>query len=182
MRARLRTFGAALAALLLAGCATPTTGTDGFVTGDGSITVIAPDERQAAPVIVGETLDGAQWSSDSVGDKVIVYNVWGSWCVPCRAENHHVVKAYEKFRDKNFTVLGVSLERPGDRQAWVNAIIKDKLTWTHVAALTKEEGEMIRNLYTIQSIPMNFLIDPQGKIVAVYLRGEALMKKLEELL
>ena len=79
-------------------------------------------------------------------------------------------------------MISVSLEKPGDRNAWVAAIIKDKLTWTQVAALTSEEGDTMRKLYGIQSIPMNFLIDPQGKIVAVHLRGEALLKKLEEIL
>ena len=81
-----------------------------------------------------------------------------------------------------FTVLSVSLEKPGDRKAWVSAIIKDKLTWPQVATLTPEENSAVTKLYGIHEIPMNFLIDPQGRIVAVHLRGEALLKKLQEIL
>jgi peroxiredoxin len=114
--------------------------------------------------------------------KYVLLDFWASWCIPCRAENKTVIKAYERFKDNNFTVLSVSLEKPGDRQAWVAAILKDGLTWTQVATLTPEENSQVSKLYGIQSIPMNFLIDPQGKIVAVHLRGEALLKKLEEVL
>jgi peroxiredoxin len=114
--------------------------------------------------------------------KYVLLDFWASWCIPCRFENPTVIKAYDRFKDKNFTVISVSLEKPGDRKAWVAAIIKDKLTWTQVATLTAEENSKVTTLYGIHEIPMNFLIDPQGKIVAVHLRGEALIKKLEEIL
>ena len=137
--------------------------------------------KPAAEFVLNDTL-GHPIKLSSFKGKYVLLDFWASWCIPCRAENPTVIKAVDKYKDKNFTVISVSLEKPGDRNAWVAAIIKDKLTWTQVAALTKEEGEAMRKLYGIQSIPMNFLIDPQGKIVATYLRGEALLKKLEEVL
>jgi thiol-disulfide isomerase/thioredoxin len=137
--------------------------------------------KPAAEFVLNDTL-GNPVKLSSFKGKYVLLDFWASWCIPCRAENPTVIKAVDKFKDKNFTVISVSLEKPGDRNAWVAAIIKDKLTWTQVAVLTKEEGDSMRKLYGIQSIPMNFLIDPQGKIVATYLRGEALLKKLEEVL
>lgn len=113
--------------------------------------------------------------------KYVLLDFWASWCMPCRAENPTIRKAYAQYKDKGFSVLGVSLERPGDRKAWVEAIRKDGLTWTQVACMTTEENKHVTKLYGIQSIPMNFLIDPQGKIVASYLRGEELIHKLEEI-
>ncbi len=93
----------------------------------------------------------------------------------------HVVKAFEKYKDKNFTVLGVSLDQPNAKDKWLKAIADDKLTWTQVSDLKFWDNEVAR-LYGIRGIPQNFLIDPQGKIIAKNLRGEALEKKLAEVL
>ena len=94
-------------------------------------------------------------------------------------ENPNVVKAYNKFKDKNFTILGVSLDQ--QKTPWVNAIEKDGLAWTHVSDL-KFWNNAVAELYHVQSIPQNYLIDPSGKIIARDLRGEDLEKKLCELL
>jgi Peroxiredoxin len=137
--------------------------------------------KQSVDFALNDTL-GNPVQLSSFRGKYVLLDFWASWCIPCRYENPTVIKAYEQFKNKNFTVLSVSLEKPGDRKAWVDAIHKDGLTWTQVATLTGEESAKMRKLYGIQSIPMNFLIDPQGKIVATYLRGEALLKKLEDIL
>ena len=113
--------------------------------------------------------------------KYVLLDFWASWCGPCREENPNVVKAYAQFKDKNFTVLGVSLDQKSKHDAWVKAINDDGLNWNHVSDL-KYWDNAVAKLYAIRSIPQNFLIDPKGKIVGANLRGEELFKKLQELI
>jgi len=113
--------------------------------------------------------------------KYVLLDFWASWCGPCREENPNVVKAYQQFRDKGFTIIGISLDEPGKRDAWIKAIHADGLVWQQVSDLQYWKNAVAR-LYSIRSIPQNFLLDPQGKIVAANLRGEALTQTLQALL
>ncbi|RYY89944.1 MAG: AhpC/TSA family protein [Chitinophagaceae bacterium] len=115
----------------------------------------------------------------SLRGKYVLLDFWASWCRPCRAENPNVVRAYQKFQSKNFTILAVSLDQSKD--AWINAIHADRLTWTHVSDLQQWNNAVAR-MYGVQGIPQNFLIDPNGRIVGKNLRGEDLERKLCELL
>ncbi len=109
--------------------------------------------------------------------KYVLLDFWASWCGPCRKENPNVVAAYHQFKDKNFTVLSVSLDREGKKDAWLDAIHKDGLTWTHVSDLKFWENQAAK-LYGINAIPSNFLIDPNGKIIGKNLDGEKLKEAL----
>jgi len=104
---------------------------------------------------------------------------WASWCGPCRAENPNVVRAYNTFKNKNFDVLGISLDE--NEAHWKDAIQKDGLLWTQLSDLKGWDNEIAR-YYGIQAIPFSFLLDPNGVIIAKGLRGEALRQKLAEIL
>ncbi|TKC63696.1 AhpC/TSA family protein [Pedobacter hiemivivus] len=119
-------------------------------------------------------------SLSSFRGKYVLVDFWASWCAPCRAENPNLVKAYTKYKNKGFNILGVSLDSKNAKQAWINAIAKDGLVWTQVSDLKSFENEAAV-LYGIKAIPQNFLIDPNGVIVAKNLRGEALEEKLNEI-
>jgi len=132
-----------------------------------------------APDFTMNDQNGQPVSLSSFKGIYLLIDFWASWCGPCRQENPNVVRIYNKFKDKGFTILGVSLDR--DKNAWTKAIADDNLTWTHVSDLKFWKNEAAV-LYGVQSIPHTVLLDKEGKIIAQNLRGESLESKLIELL
>ncbi len=122
--------------------------------------------------------EGKQVALSSLRGKYVLLDFWASWCGPCRQENPKVVKLYEQYKDKNFEIYGVSLDK--DKNAWVKAIKDDNLTWVHGSDL-KYWSSDVAVRYGINGIPATYLLDQEGRVIAKNLRGLALEKKLEEL-
>jgi peroxiredoxin len=132
-----------------------------------------------APDLVGMTPDSQSYALSKMRGKVVLVDFWASWCGPCRRENPNVVANYNKYKDKGFDILGVSLDR--EPNAWKKAIKDDGLPWHHISDLKGWQSSHAA-LYSVTSIPQTVLIDKEGKILARNVRGEQLGEKLKELL
>lgn len=132
-----------------------------------------------APDFTLDTPEGGTVSLSSLRGKYVLIDFWASWCGPCRMENPNVVKMYNKYKDKGFSIYGVSLDNSKD--AWIAAIKKDGLTWVHGSELKKWNSEVAQT-YGVNAIPATYLIGKDGKVIAKNLRGASLESKLEELI
>ncbi|RNL75259.1 AhpC/TSA family protein [Sinomicrobium pectinilyticum] len=131
-----------------------------------------------APEFSAPTPEGEMLALKDAQGKITIIDFWAAWCKPCRAENPHVVKLYEKYKDQGLSIIGVSLDRK--KEDWEKAIAEDQLPWHHVSNL-KFWQDPIAQLYNVKAIPATFILDEEGKIIAKDLRGEALDTKLAEL-
>lgn len=135
----------------------------------------------AAPDFTQYDVNGKAVKLSDFKGKYVLLDFWASWCVPCRKENPNVVKAYNQFKDRNFTVIGIALEEKGKKDAWLAAIKKDGLPYLQLADLEKADNPAAK-AFGVSGIPYSFLIDPSGRIIASNLRGEQLFDKLTEVL
>jgi peroxiredoxin len=133
-----------------------------------------------APEFAEADTAGKMVSLSSFRGKYVLIDFWASWCGPCRQENPNVVRAFNHYKGQKFTIVGVSLDRPGAKDKWLKAIHNDGLAWTQLSDL-KFWDSKAAGLYAVRGIPQNFLLDPDGKIIGKNLRGEDLENKLEEI-
>lgn len=134
-----------------------------------------------APLFSGPSPTGEEIALQDVMGEVTLIDFWASWCKPCREENPNIVKVYEKYHDQGFNIIGVSLDKPGEKEAWTNAIKEDNLTWNQVSNLMFWQDPIALE-YGVRAIPAAFLLDENGVIVAKNLRGQDLENKVAELL
>ena len=134
-----------------------------------------------APDFTAPTPDGEELALKDAMGKVTVIDFWAAWCKPCRVENPNLVKTYNKYKDDGLSVIGVSLDRPGQKDRWLKAIEEDGLPWHQVSNL-KFWQDPVAQLYGIKAIPAAFVLDEEGTIVARDLRGDDLDNKIGELL
>ncbi len=132
----------------------------------------------AIPEFTAADTLGKMVKLSSFRGKYVLVDFWASWCAPCRKENPNVVDTYKKFRDKGFEIISISLDTK--RDAWLNAIHMDGLTWKHVSDLKGWESGLVKE-YGVTVVPTSFLIDKEGKVIANNLRGEALQKKMADI-
>lgn len=130
-----------------------------------------------APEFTEADTIGTMVALSSFRGKYVLIDFWASWCGPCRQENPNVVKAFKRYKTQKFTIVGVSLDRPGAKDKWLKAIHADGLAWTQLSDL-KFWDSKAAGLYAVRGIPQNFLLDPNGKIIGKNLRGDALEEKL----
>jgi peroxiredoxin len=135
---------------------------------------------QTAPDFTHPDSSGKMVRLSSFRGRYVLIDFWASWCGPCRGESPYLVAAYNKYKDKNFTIIGISLDKKAYRRQWLQAIEHDKLYWTQLSDLS--DVNPVVQLYGVKGIPQNFLLDPDGKIIAHNLRGIMLEKELSKLL
>ena len=139
------------------------------------------DIGKLAPDFAAPTPEGKQLALNEIKGKATIIDFWASWCGPCRRENPNVVKVYNKYHDKGLEIISVSLDKPNQKQRWLDAIEKDKLTWHHVSNL-KYFNDPVARMYNVNAIPATFILDAEGRIVAKKLRGKALEDQIASML
>ena len=143
-----------------------------------SMVTAAVKPGDKAPDFTAKDIDGKEHKLADLKGKYVLVDFWAAWCKPCRQENPNVVRLYNQYKDKGFEILGVSLD--DNRDAWLQAIEQDGLTWKHMSDLKKWGSESV-SVYGFQGIPYTVLIDPDGNIVAQHLRSAELAAQLQSI-